>query len=84
MSIRLFNWPSKCFEDHYSLQNNFTRAMYPSLATKVLHKVEYPTTGQGLFIGQPRKFKYRKAVRIESTIGQDSTSPSCNYILCSV
>jgi hypothetical protein len=37
-------------------------------------KVEYPTTEQGLYTEQPRKFKYRKAVSIELTTRQDSTS----------
>jgi hypothetical protein len=32
--------------------------------------VGYPTTEQGLFTRQPRKFKYKKAVSIESTTGK--------------
>jgi hypothetical protein len=47
-------------------------------------KVGYPTTEHGLFTGQPRKFKYRKADIIESTTRQDSTGPSCSCTLCLV
>ena len=48
------------------------------------HKVESPILEQGLNTGQPRKFKYRKVVSIESTTGQNSTGSTCSYIRCSV
>ena len=49
-----------------------------------LLKMGYPTIEKGLYTGQPRKFKYKKVVSIESTTGQDSIGPSCSYILYSV
>jgi hypothetical protein len=45
-------------------------------------KVGSPITKQALKIGQHKIFKNRKAVNIESTSGQDSTSSRCSLTLC--
>jgi hypothetical protein len=73
---------SRIHAEEQIFTDQFELAEDPSCELPIGGKVGYPTTEQGLFTGQPRKFKYKKAVSIESTTRQDSTGPSCSYTIC--